>query len=192
MLMTDIHVRSFTGSGIRPYLHGMAKLRIGMFQEYPYLEEHSLEQETLYLRQIVLHREAIAVLIFDNTTLVGCSLGLPLTSTEEEIKAPFLQKQIDLATYFFFSESILLKPYRGRGIGHHFFDAREAHVRNCRRYTHICFCVPLTHDDDPNKPEDYVPLNDFWRNRGYVQHPEIQRLHDKRMVFWMKNLSPGI
>ena len=199
ILMTDIHVRSFTGSTLKPYLHSIAKLRVEMFKDFPYFEDPDLAQETQYLRKIIAHKETIGVLIFDNTTLVGASLGCPLLIEEHAIHQPFLERKLDIASYFYFGDSALLKHYRGRGIGHHFFDAREAHVAHYKKYKHICFCIPTHSEVESARPPDYVPLFDFWRKRGYVHYPEMQsyltwktigKAHpvEYPMSFWIKDL----
>lgn len=199
MLMTDIHVRSFTGGGLKPYIHSVAKLRMEVFKDYPYFEDPDLDRETLYLRKISSNKETIGVLIFDNTTLVGASLGYPLSMEEASLQLPFNERRLDTASYFYFGNSALLRQYRGRGIGHHFFDAREAHVAHYKKYKHICFCVPDCPEPDPNRPKDFVPLVDFWRKRGYVPHPEIKGTlswkkidescpSKKPMSFWIKDL----
>lgn len=200
MLLTDIHVRCFTGAGLKPYIHSIAKLRAEVFCEYPYFEEPNLEHETAYLKTISSCKEAIGVLIFDNTTLVGVSLGHPLSVEEPAIQNPFKDRQQDIESYFFFGDSALLKHYRGRGIGHHFFDARESHVQHHAKFKHICFCALDCSEDDPQRPIAYISLNDFWRKRGYTHYPEIQchltwkqidETHPtkKQMSFWIKNLS---
>jgi len=43
--------------------------------------------------------------------------------------APFAAVGIDPAGVFYLSESVLLPAWRGQGVGHAFFDAREAHAR---------------------------------------------------------------
>jgi len=198
--MTDIHVRSFTGTHIKTYLHSIAKLLEEVFREYPYLKETNIEQQIKYIKDAAAHKESIAVLIFDNTTIVGASIGLPLSAESLEIHRPFLDRNLTIQNYYFFSASVLLKSYRGRGIGHHFFDVRETHVLHYKKYSHICFCSPLRPEEDPERPEDYLRLDDFWRKRGYKHHPEMQcqlawtpvntqDLEDKTMTFWMKQLS---
>ncbi len=199
MLMTDIHVRTFTGPALKTYLHSIAKLRVDVFREYPYMEEPNLNQETLELKKYLMSKESIGVLIFDNTTLVGVSLGLPLSLAREEVRKPFFDHFGDISSYFYFGESALLKHYRNRGIGHHFFDMREAHVRQLKKYKHICFFDPVRPEFDRFKPADYLPLHDFWRKRGYVHCPDLhcrltwKELHEqepteKLLSFWIKDL----
>jgi|SRR5579862_3226096 len=199
LLMTDIHVRSFTGPHLKTYLHSIAKLLAEVFREYPYHQETNMEQQIKHIKDAAAHKESIAVLIFDNTTLVGASIGVPLVAESKEIQTPFLEQQLPIQNYYFFSASVLLKPYRGRGIGHHFFDVREAHVLHFKKYSHICFCSPLRPEPDPERPEDFLPLDDFWRKRGYIHHPDMQchlpwtpvntqHSETKTMTFWLKHL----
>src|SRR5580692_3752021 len=116
-LMTEIHIRPFTGDKIKAYLHSLAKLMTEIFKEYPYMREANLAQQTEYIKKTASTKESIAVLIFDNTTLVGASLGLPLSSESKEIQQPFAEQGLSVGEVFFFSASLLLKPYRRRGIG---------------------------------------------------------------------------
>lgn len=199
MLMTDIHVRTFIGPALRTYLHSIAKLRMDVFREYPFLEEPDLSLETARLKRYLASKESIAVLVFDNTTLVGVSLGIPLALEREEIQKPFLNRFHDISTYYYFGESVLLKQYRNRGISHHFFDVREMHVKHLLKYKHICFFDPVRPESDPFKPADYLPLHDFWRKRGYVhctdlhcsliwKGPNEDEPSEKALTFWIKDL----
>jgi hypothetical protein len=199
-LMTDIHIRSFTGQHIKTYLHSLAKLLEELFKEYPFFRETNIEQQIKYIRDVAAHKESIAVLIFDNTTLVGASIGMPFAGESAQLHQPFLERHLSPQNMYYFSASLLLKPYRGRGIGHHFFDVREAHVLHYKKYTHICFCVPVRPEEDPERPDDYLKLDDFWRKRGYVHHADMQcqaqwtsaltqRVETQPMSCWMKSLS---
>jgi GNAT superfamily N-acetyltransferase len=199
MLLTDIHVRSLIGPSLATYLHSIAKLRMDVFREYPFLEEPDLSLETSRLKCYMTSKEAIGVLIFDATILVGVSLGIPLSLERAEIQKPFLDRQIDLSTYYYFAESVLLKPYRNRGIGHHFFDVREVHVKSLKKYKHICFFDPIRPEIDLYKPADYLPLHDFWRKRGYTHCPDLkcqlvwkgrddEKACPKTLTFWIKDL----
>lgn len=198
LLMTDIHVRSFSGMGIRPYIHSIAKLRCEILKDYPYFEEPNPHRETAFLKTLSSCQEAIGVLIFDNTTLVGVSFGYPFSLENEALYLPLVEKGWDVTSCYFFGESTLLKPYRGRGIGHHFFDARESFVSQCHRFKRICFCAPTSLESTEGRPSDFVPMHDFWRKRGYIHHPEMQVVIHKKKVeeylnettlnFWIKEV----
>lgn len=62
---------------------------------------------------------------------------------------------------------MLLPHWRGRGIGHAFFDGREEAGR-ARGFETSCFCAVVRPNDHPMKPADYRPLDAFWRKRGYA------------------------
>lgn len=177
----------------------MAKLRMEVLREYPFQEESDLYREMQYLRKIAACKETIAVMIFDGTTLVGASVGYPLSIEEPNIAKPFSEKKLPIDSFYYFGDSILLRQYRGRGIGHHFFDAREAHVHHYKKYKYICFCVPECLDEKREQPADYIPLVDFWRKRGYIHHPELHCIMswknlgdahptEKTMHFWVKEI----
>jgi GNAT superfamily N-acetyltransferase len=67
---------------------------------------------------------------------------------------------------FYCAESVLLPAYRGQGIGHAFFDRREAFARDAG-FAYSVFCGVIRPDDHPSKPVRYRPLDGFWRKRGY-------------------------
>lgn len=200
--MTEIHVRAFTGSHLRNHVHSIAKLRLDILEEYPFFEKSDLYQQLQFLERYVTCKEAIGILVFDHSTLVGASMGIPLMQERMSIQAPLQAHFHDIHSFYYFGESMLLKPYRNRGIGHHFFDMREAHVQLLQKYTHICFLDPLRPDLDHRKPADYLPVRDFWKKRGYAYHPEITCVlswkdadthlsTSKTLAFWLKKcLSP--
>jgi hypothetical protein len=67
------------------------------------------------------------------------------------------------------------------------------------RFPLICFCAVERPVDHPRRPVDYRPLDEFWRHRGFVRHPELQTTFSwqdldetaespKPMTFWLKIL----
>ena len=62
----------------------------------------------------------------------------------------------------------MLASHRGGGVGHAFFDGREAHARRLGGFHTSTFCRVVRPADHPLKPKDYRPLDDFWRKRGYA------------------------
>ena len=74
----------------------------------------------------------------------------------------------DVASIFYCGESVLEPAYRGHGIGHRFFDLREAHARALGGFRSITFCAVVRPPDHPQRPAEYRPLDAFWRKRGYA------------------------
>ncbi len=199
MLMTDITIRAFTGTHVRPYLSCIARLSAEIFQEYPYLCQSHERWELEFLEKYAESDDAIVVIVFDGSVIVGASTGIPLIEESGAYLKPFQEKRMPIDRYFHFGESFLLKPYRNRGIGHHFFDLREEHVEKSGKYDAICFCSVDHPEHDPLKPSNYRPLDDFWRKRGFTHHKELvchlswKNLHDniettKNLSYWIKEL----
>ncbi|MBU3259075.1 GNAT family N-acetyltransferase [Roseovarius sp. PS-C2] len=162
-----IRVERLTGEELAKALDDVARLRIEVFRAWPYLYDGDEAYERHYLQTYRDSENAILVAAFDGTRLVGASTGTPMEDHAEDFAAAFDGQGIDLKYIFYCAESVLLPGYRGRGIGHAFFDAREAHARAMgRRY--VAFCGVMRPADHPLKPEQYQPLDPFWRKRGYA------------------------
>ncbi len=199
MSQANIKICKFVGDKMKTYIPAIAKLRVEVFHDYPYLYESSTHAEADYLKKFANCKDAVLIIVFDRSEIVGVSAGIPLENEPDEIKQTFLDHQFDTATCYYFSESMLLKKYRGRGLGHHFYDEREAHVRKLGRYTHISIGDISRPGDHPLKPDDYISPDDFWKKRGYVKHQELacpmswpdigeEQSSVKPMIFWVKTL----
>lgn len=68
---------------------------------------------------------------------------------------------------FLFGVSVLLPAYRGRGLGHRFFDERETHARMLGGFDLTAFCAVERAVDDPRRPPFGRGNEPFWRKRGY-------------------------
>jgi len=157
----------FRGPEISARLDDVARLRIGVFRAWPYLYEGSVEYEREYLAAYARSKESLFVLAFDDGKVIGASTGLPLADDTHEFHTPFVEQEMQVGSIFYFGESMLLPEYRGRGIGHVFFDRREAHARALARFRWTAFCSVDRDDDDPRRPQDYRSNDAFWRKRGY-------------------------
>jgi len=167
-----VAVRSLTGAALDAALDDVARLRIAVFRDWPYLYDGSLEYERRYLESYRASETAVVVGAFDGARLVGAATGTPLEDHAEDFAAPFAGTGLALATVFYCAESVLLPEYRGHGLGHAFFDAREAHARALgRRFS--AFCSVLRPADHPMRPAEYRPLDGFWRKRGYEPMPGV-------------------
>lgn len=197
--MTNIKIQSFTGLAAKTYIPSISKLRAEIFQDFPFLYENTVQQEAAYLKKFTECSDAIIVVVFDGSQIVGGATGLPLENEAPELLSFLTQQQFPLNDCFCMGESMLLKPYRGRGLGHHFFDLREEHARHLKRFSKSLFCTVSRPENDPKKPSDYVSLENFWKKRGYLQHPDLkmdsfwkdagdEEPTEKHLSFWIKPL----
>ncbi len=104
-----IQIRTLTGEVIKPYVMDLARLRIDIFRDYPYLYEGSLDYEERYLIPYLRSPDTVMVLAMDGDRVVGAASGMPLEIETAEVKRPFLQAGIPVDEVFYFGESLLYK-----------------------------------------------------------------------------------
>lgn len=195
-----IEVTSLTGEAIRTVLPDLARLRITVFRDWPYLYDGTLDYEERYLEKFAQAKGAVCVIARDGDRIVGASTGAPMIEHADEFGEPFRNAGYDLTKIFYCGESVLLTTHRGGGVGVAFFDHREAQAMRLGGFTHSTFCRVVRPDDHPLKPKDYVPLDAFWRKRGYGPVEGLVATYDwkdidqagetvHRMQFWMKALT---
>lgn len=165
-----VRLRTLTGSGILPWLDDIARLRIAVFAEWPYLYAGDLAYERDYLARYAGSPRSLFAIALDGDAVVGAATGLPLEDDSDGFQAPYHAAGIDVRTVFYFGESVLLPGWRGRGLGHAFFDAREAHASRLGFRT-TSFCAVVRHPDDPRRPPGARTHDAFWRSRGYAPLP---------------------
>lgn len=163
-----VTVETLPTARIGEAIYALAALRIAVFREWPYLYDGDAAYERAYLADFAAAPDAVLVLARDGDAIVGAATASPMAAQSAEIQAPFVRGQRDISDLFYFGESVLLPGYRGQGIGHAFFDHREAGARaaGARR---ACFCAVQRPADHPLRPSDYRPLDSFWARRGYAK-----------------------
>jgi GNAT superfamily N-acetyltransferase len=194
----SVDVRPLTGAALEAALDDVARLRIAVFHDWPYLYDGTLEYERDYLQTYRDSPGALLVGAFDGDRLVGAATGTPMEDHAEDFATAFAATGVPLDQVFYCAESVLLPEYRGRGIGHRFFDLREAHARALGR-SHSAFCSVMRPEDHPARPENYRSNDVFWRKRGYEPLPGViaefswrdlgdSRESRKPLQFWMRAL----
>lgn len=197
-LPAGLAVRVLTGDALEAALDDVAGLRISVFRDWPYLYDGSRDYEREYLQTYRESAGAVLVGAFDGERLIGAATGTPMEDHADDFAAPFKATGVDLSDIFYCAESVLLPEYRSLGIGHRFFDLREAHAREMGR-SHVAFCSVMRSDDHPAKPAEYRSNHVFWEKRGYTQLPGVvaefswRDLGDsaetkKPLQFWMRKL----
>lgn len=163
---------TLTGPALEAALDDVAALRIAVFRDWPYLYDGNLDYERRYLASYRDSPGAIVVGAYDGGRLIGAATGTPMEDHAAEFSAPFAGTGLALGSIFYCAESVLLPAWRGQGLGHAFFDAREAHARALGR-SHAAFCAVIRPADHPARPAGYRPLDAFWRKRGYSPLPGV-------------------
>lgn len=194
----SVTTRVLTGAELERALPALARLRIEVFRDWPYLYDGDLAYEQRYLQNYRDSEQAILVGAFDGDCLIGAATGTPLADHAEDFHeiAPMLP--VPVTDVFYCAESVLLPAYRGRGIGHQFFVAREGFARK-EQFSHACFCAVVRPNDHPLRPAGYRSLDPFWRKRGYVPVSGAQVTFDwkdvdtlgettKTLQCWMRKL----
>ena len=194
-----ITLQSLSGAALLPHLDEVAKLRIAVFRDWPYLYDGDVGYEREYLAAYAQSPNSVVVLARAGDKVVGASTGIRLAEDSAEFQAPFLERGIEVAKVFYCGESVLLPAYRRRGIGHAFFDAREAHARALGGFEWTAFAAVDREDDDVRKPSGHRGNEAFWGKRGYVRQPGMtMRLHWNELdhggvghplTFWLRPLE---
>ena len=161
------------GEGARRYLADVAALRIAVFRDWPYLYAGDMDYEHAYLSAYAASPRSVFVLAFDGGRVVGAATGLPLADDAAAFQQPFRAQGLDVGRVFYFGESVLLPAYRGRGIGHAFFDGREAHARALGGFGTTAFAAVDRDGDDPRRPAGHRGNEAFWTKRGYARQPGL-------------------
>lgn len=199
----SLTIRTFSGPAATPYFDDLARLRIEIFRAFPYLYEGSMPYERRYLSTYARSPGSLFVLAFDGSKVVGASTGMPMMGETSEVKAPFIVSGFNTDTIFYFGESVLMSQYRGNGVGVRFFEEREKYAASLEGIHYCTFCAVERPADHPRRPADYVPLDDFWRKRGYAPRPDLRTRFswqdldesaesDKPMSFWIKEIGKTV
>ena len=192
-------VEALSGAALEAALDRVAELRIRVFRDWPYLYDGDLAYERRYLEPYRDNPRAVVAGAFDGATLVGAATGMPMEDHADEFASAFDGTGLDLSDIFYCAESVLLPDYRGHGVGHRFFDIREAKAAELGR-RHVVFCGVQRPAEHPARPADYRPLDAFWRKRGYRPLPgAIAQYHwkdigdtgesAKPLQFWIRELT---
>lgn len=194
-----VRVERLEGERLRRHLPDLARLRIEVFRAYPYLYEGDQAYEERYLHTYAEAADSVVVGAFDGDRLVGAATALPLRHEPDDLTRPFVQRGIPIDQVFYFGESVLLERYRGRGLGVAFFREREAAALGRPEIRWAAFCAVVRADDHPRRPANHVPLDAFWRRRGYekaegmvgrIAWRDLDEAEEtaKPMQFWTRRL----
>jgi GNAT superfamily N-acetyltransferase len=195
----SLEITEYFGADIAQIVPDLARLRMSVFREFPYLYEGSITYEEQYLQTYLECPQSLIAVVRDGSQIVGATSALPLEAEVAALQQPLLEAGFDIETVLYLGESVLLPEYRGRGLGVKFFEARENHAARLGGFSTAAFCAVERPENHPRRPKDYVPLESFWQKRGYQKRADmIAQIHwqdldeiaetPKPMVFWLKSL----
>jgi GNAT superfamily N-acetyltransferase len=187
------------GREARKYLEELARLRMIVFRDFPYLYEGDLEYEHRYLDTYFSSDKSFVILALDGKKVVGASTAILLTEEEDAFQKPFREHGIEPSTVCYFGESVLFPEYRGLGAGKKFMQARLNFARQFPQIKKASFCAVIRPEDHPMRPENYRPLDTFWESEGFRKKEGMTTEYhwkdlgqeeetDKPMQFWIKEL----
>jgi ribosomal protein S18 acetylase RimI-like enzyme len=157
------------GKEIQDYIDDIARLRIQVFREFPYLYDGDLQYEKVYLNKFSSVSEARAVIAMDGSKVVGSFTGLPMKNEGQEIIAQLPFDKVNEA--FYLSEIVLDKTYRGKKIGGNLLLKLEEEVIKSKLYNRFYFATIVRPNDHPLKPNDYNSLDGMWLKNNYTPTP---------------------
>jgi len=198
--MDKLRFERLYGAGLEDRLSDIARLRMTVFREWPYLYEGDAAYERRFLQIYPDSPRSFALAVLDGDEVVGVTTAMPLGNEDPQIQQPFFDAGLDVGRVFYFAESVLLPGYRGRGLYRQFFREREDHARSFRDYAYVTFCAVQRPDDHPLKPPDYQALDPVWRHFGFEPRGDLatgfpwrdvgeSEETTKPLLFWRKPLD---
>ena len=195
-----IDMKIVSGKDLLPNIADLARLRIEIFRQFPYLYDGNQAYEEKYLQTYSSAGSAMAILAIDRDSglIVGASTGIPMQHETEEFKQPVIDRGFDPAGVFYCGESVLLEQYRGLGLYRHFMEGREKYAGSLGLKI-CCFCAVVRPGDHPQRPLGYQPLDAVWKHFGYRPDPSLVTYYSwkdidqavetqHQMMFWLKSL----
>lgn len=193
-----VELRALSGEDLDRHIDDVARLRLAVFRDWPYLYEGALDYERAYVGSYKDTPGSLLVGAFDAGMLVGASTSTLMEDLAEGFAGPLARIGVPARDILYGPESVLLPAYRGQGLGHRFFDLREAHARKLGR-GHVAFCSVVRPEDHPRRPPVWRTNDAFWLGRGYAPLPGIMAEFSwkdvgdaaetsKSLQFWMRRL----
>ena len=202
----SFNTQLFTGPEILPHIDALAKLRIQIFREYPYIYDGDMAYEQHYLNKFVSAKDSFIAVLFESekqqnpqkdNKVIGALTGLPLSLEDTHLKKPWRDGQQKIENIYYFSEILLLPEYRGKGLGRKLFEQGEAWVADKKSFAYFTLATVIRPNDHQLRPTGYQSLDPFWQRLGYQPRydliatipwqdlNEAQESH-KPMLFWEK------
>src|SRR5580704_8393417 len=94
-------IQRFSGPDMLSFIPELARLRIEVFRDYPYLYDGNLDYEKKYLQTYVNCPDSVLVVVFDDDKVVGVSTAIPLKFETDDFKSPLIAAGFAINTIFY-------------------------------------------------------------------------------------------
>ncbi len=110
-----LSVTPVTGAELAAVIPALARLRIAVFRDFPYLYDGDLAYEADYLADFARAGDAVIVVARDGEEIVGAATAAPLETQDTAWQEPLAAAGFDIARTFYFGEiGAARKPSRPR------------------------------------------------------------------------------
>ena len=190
---------SYQDAEIESVIEELSVLRSIVFREYPYLYEAQPSDESAYLATLRNASAAFLCLAYDETEnsskrVIGACTAMPSLDASTEVKEALLKAGYQLSDLSYFGESVILAPWRGRGIGSELMRRRLTQAQHWGMPS-ACFCA-VERASPP--PPSYRDPRLLWSKYGFRElnsaqcafhWPDLgsQIATPKVMKFWLRD-----
>jgi GNAT superfamily N-acetyltransferase len=169
----NIHIETFRETEINAHAQEICKICTIVYAEYPYLYDGNADEYNYYIETYGSKPDSIVALAYDGDQVVGLATGVPLAETRTHYQIPFHELGLNVDSYYYLGELILLPEYRYQGLGTQLYSIIENYARSTQSYSLITFCQVDDYESDPQRPADYSSTDSFNEKLGFTKHPEI-------------------
>ncbi len=191
-----IHLQILKGHEIASHVKEIVQFVNKIYRNPPYFYNGDDAGYKAYLESFPNLGDVIVCLALENKEIIGIGVGLPMPNRDSYLE-PLLQHGYDLNHLFYLGEFGLMPEHQGKGIEATLYQKIEDHASSSGSTTKICFWEI---ESTTQNPSSYFPSDDFWKQLGFVRHPELNfqifwtnigatKESPHKAVYWMKSLK---
>jgi GNAT superfamily N-acetyltransferase len=196
---TRFNTKLLQGEQASEVIPDIARLRLSIFREYPYLYDGKSEDEYRYLRLYAETPDAFVITVSDSELIIGAATGIPLHCEHRELIDPFASSPYPVDKIYYVGELLFMPEYRNQGLGLSLIAMITDQVRSLGNYSYLTCATLLRPDEHPLRPEGYAPIDRFLARTGFSLLPGVTTsfswketdgvVRDHQMQFWLKELN---
>ncbi len=192
------------GDHLEQLIPEIAKARLELFKEFPYLYEGTYENESKYLKDFACNPKSIILTAHEGDKLIAFVTATAVESgfeLTEAIKDLMQGQGIDTGKYFYISEMMVYPEFRSFELQNKLKkDIENYALKN--NYSKTCFLSVFRENDHPLRPERYKEVSRLWKFNKYhkteistefewntVQKDSESKLMNNRLDLWEKELT---